>query len=596
MARISIREILRFKNPIFTSPTLIHSKPHFPTCSSLDLASQSRISLYHPSLLPLQKCRDLRQLFQIQAHLITSGLFQDPFPASRILKFSADSCDLDYTILIFRYIDSPDTFCINTVIKAFSHSSVPHQAVAFYFEMMRNGFFPNSFTFPPLFNSCAKICSSESGGKCHGQAIKNGVNDVVPVHNSLIHMYASCGLIESARRLFDSMSQRDLVSWNSIVDGYAKLDDLDNAHRLFDAMPDRNVVSWNIMIARYLKGGNPGCGLKLFRDMAKTGLKGSDTTMVSVLTACGRSARLKEGRSVHGSLIRTFMKSSLILDTALIDMYSKCGRVECARKLFDRMLERNLVSWNAMILGCSIRGCPEDGLTLFAEMVGRTGSEDSDSVHGNSRSLHVERHVLPDEVTFIGVLCACARAGLLLEGRYHFSQMTNVYSIKPKFAHYWCMANLFAGVGLVQEAEQVLRSMPEEKDDGSSESLVWAGLLGSCRFRGDIDLGERIAKRLIELEPQNASTYALLSNVYAVAGRWEDVAVVKEMLKESGVKKNPGSSLVDLNDIVHKFKVGDKSQQGMEEVYMMMDELLQRLSLPRTGSPQPLLHMTDTEI
>lgn len=176
--------------------------------------------------------------------------------------------------------------------------------------------------------------------------------------------------------------------------------------------------------------------------------------------------------------------------------------------------------------------------------------------------------VRPDEVTFIGVLCACVRARLLSEGKKYFDQMSSMYKLTPTFAHYWCMANLYGSVGLVQEAEEVLKSMP-----GELESIVWSRLLGLCRFQGDVELGERIAKRLIELEPYNHSRYALLWNVYAAAGKWEDVAKVKVMMMERGLRATHGNSLVNLNELVHEFKVGDRSQPEMEKIYLMMDEL-----------------------
>ncbi|KAK9284820.1 hypothetical protein L1049_023997 [Liquidambar formosana] len=595
MARISIREFLRFRSTFLTHPTITPSKSNNPfsqlSSSSFSTYSEDRtISSHHPSVTQLlQTCQNMRQLFQIQAHFISCGLFHNPFLASRVLKQSADFGDFDYTILIFRCIDSPDTFCVNTVIKGYSSSSVPHQAVVFYFQMLRNGFLPNSFTFPPLFSSCVESGCCKSGQKCHGQAIKNGVDGVLPVQNSLIHMYGCFKLIDISRQMFDGMSDRDVVSWNSIVDGYVKFGDLGIAHKMFDVMPDRNVVSWNIMIGGYLKVGNPGCGLKLFREMMKTGLRGSDTTMVCAITACGRSARLREGRSIHGSLIKTFLKSSLILDTALIDMYSKCRRVDVACKVFDRIPKRNLVCWNAMILGHCIHGNPEDGLNLFAKMLEGEETELCKRIRPDEG-----QGVPPDEITFIGVLCACARAGLLTEGRNYFRQMIDVFSLKPNFAHYWCMANLLARVGMVQEAEEALRNMAEDTEEISSESSVWAGLLGICRFQGDVTLGERMGYSLIELEPQNLLCYALLLNVYAVAGRWEDVARVKEMLKERVVGRIPGCSLVELKEIVHKFKVGDKRRHGMEEVNSIISELAQRLSLPITTLQYPSLSKTET--
>ncbi|OVA04657.1 Pentatricopeptide repeat [Macleaya cordata] len=467
---------------------------------------------------------------------------------------------------------------------------------------MQKGFLPNSYTFPPLMKSCKKMIGSSqkaTGQKCHGQAIKNYVVDVLPVQNSLIHMYASFGLIDSAWRVFDGMSTRDLVTWHSIVDGYVKLGELVVAHRIFDKMPIRNVVSWNIMITGYLNAGNPGCGLKLFREMVKTGLKEDEKTVALMLSACGQSARLKEGRSVHGSLMKNFLKSNLIVDTALIDMYSKCKRVESAKRVFDSMVKKNLVCWNTMILGHCLHGCPEDGINLFEEMVRRGDSKGGMLCgHNKSKIRRDEEHViLPDEVTFIGVLCACARSGSLSKGRAYFNQMVNVYCIKPTFAHYWCMANLYAGAGLLQEAEKILMSMSmpdgdeeeeeEEKEDRwlSDDSMLWGSLLGLCRFRGDVDLGEKIAMRLIELEPHNSSWYMLLLNIYAAAGRWEEALKVKELTKERGVSRKPSCSLFDLNKIVHDFKLGENSNQpGMIQVYAMVDELARRLSLPKRGT------------
>lgn len=294
--------------------------------------------------------------------------------------------------------------------------------------------------------------------------------------------------------------------------------------------------------------------------------------MVSVVTSCGRLGLLKEGKSVHGYYIKNFVEENLIFGTALLDMYCKCWRVEVARKVFDRMSERNLVCWNAMVTGHCIFGNPEDGLVLFHEMVGRgKGSEDGGVNDGSQNEL---TRISPDEITFAGVLCACARAGLLAEGKKYFNVMTSLYKLKPSFAHYWCMANLYGSLGLVQEALEVLRSMPEE-----TGSWVLGSLLGLCRFRGGLELGESIAKRLIELEPSNGSHYALLCNIYVAAGKWGDVHRLKQMFKERGVRLIPGHRLVDLNEIVHNFNVGERSQSEMEEIYMLINDLASRLRL-----------------
>ncbi|WOG81750.1 hypothetical protein DCAR_0100901 [Daucus carota subsp. sativus] len=503
----------------------------------------------------LETCQSINHFYQIQAHLLTSSLFQNPSFSGRILKLSADYNDIHYTLLLFKFISLPDTFCYNILIKACALSCVPHQAVILYFHMLKYQFLPNSYTFVSLFKACVQMGSVNVGLKCHGQAIKNGVQCVLQVENSLIHMYGCYGLIDVAKRLFGEMFVRDVVSWNTLVDAFVRVGDLSAAHELFDLMPHKNVISWNVLISGYLSGGNPGCGLKLFREMAGFKIKGNDTTMVSVVTACGRSARLKEGKSVHGYLIRTFVRLSLIINTALIDMYSKCQRTDIARKVFERLLTRNIVCWNAMILGHCLNGNPKDGLQLFAQM--HTKTRLIESRIGDDNIIELGEQVLPDEVTYVGILCACLREGLLTEGINYFNQMTDVFGVKPNFAHYWCMANILASFGLMEEAMEILRNLSSFAEL-PKESSLWASLLGLCRFKGNVVLGEQIAKALIDKDPLNQSYYALLMTVYAVAGQWENVALTKETMKERGFKSMPGFTLADLKFIVHNLGVGNE--------------------------------------
>ncbi|KAK4380895.1 Pentatricopeptide repeat-containing protein [Sesamum angolense] len=241
------------------------------------------------------------------------------------------------------------------------------EAVDFYVDMLRGGnFSPNSFTFPPLISACTKLGCSSLGQMCHGQALRFGVDNVLPVQNSLIHFYACCGLMDVAWKVFEGMLTKDSVSWNTIIDGFSKIGEMGLAHKLFDTMPTKNVVSWNVMMTGYLNFRKPGNALKLFREMVVQGFESNDTTAVNVIAACGRSSRLKEGRSVHGFLVKAFISLSLIIDTALIDMYSKCGRVDLAQAIFNRMPSKNLVSWNAMILGHCVNAIHLMGLNLYS--------------------------------------------------------------------------------------------------------------------------------------------------------------------------------------------------------------------------------------
>ncbi|KAK9070144.1 hypothetical protein SSX86_010544 [Deinandra increscens subsp. villosa] len=546
MARAFMRELLRYgRNQSFPINPISNSKRTYlyPPQFASDFSSKDRI------LNLIQSCHNSTRFHQIQTRFITSGLLQNPSIAGRVLKLSLNFCDIDYTLLIFKCIDYPDTFCVNTVLKGYCSGSLHHEVVKFYFEMLREDkvlFKPNSFTFPPLISLCTKKKDLVSGRRWHGQAVKVGVDRSLHVENGLIHMYAGCGLNDVAWKVFDEMSERDLVSWNSMVDGYVKVGDMGCAHKLFDEMPQKNVVSWNAVMKGYLDGKNPGLVLKLFRRMVRTGVRWNDTTIVTVVTACGRSCRSKEGRSVHASLVRMLTNVTLIIGTALIDMYSKCGMPDVAEVIFEKMLVKNLVCWNAMISGQSIYGNPKDGLCLFDKMVGLG-------------------ELVPDEATYVGVLCGCARLGLLPEGKNHFLEMTSVFKVKPNFAHYWCMANLYASHGLVHEAVDFLKKMPVDINM-SPQSSMWAGLLGSCRFKGNVAVGEQIAKTLIEEDPLNHSYHVLLIVIYAVAGRWEDVARMKCMMMERGVSV-PGFSLVELTQIVNSFEVGDKWKDSISRLY-----------------------------
>ncbi|CAL0331929.1 unnamed protein product [Lupinus luteus] len=573
MGTVFQRQLLLFRNTFLT----IHS--HSITTLTLPFHHKTTFfpSVSFQSLLHIPTLTT-SQLFQIQSLLITSSFFRNPFLSRTLLSRASTLCDVVYTLSVFRYVNSFDTFCVNTLIQAYSHSHVPHKAILFYFHSLQNHFFPNSYTFVPLIASCSKMGCIQSGKKCHAQAVKKGVHSVLPVQNSLIHMYGSCGAIELAKLVFDTMFVRDLVSWNSIIDGYVMVGDMSGAHAVFDEMPERNVVTWNVMISGFLKGRNPGYALKLFREMGKFGLKGNARTMVCVITACGRSGRVKEGRSVHGRIIRMFMRSSLILDTALIDMYCKCRRVGVGSSVFERMANKNLVSWNTMILGHCIHGSPEDGLNLFHVMVGKHDVEP----HENPSVDRSAVRLLPDEVTFIGVICACARAELLIEGRSYFKQMTEVYNVKPNFAHFWCMANLLANVGLVEEAEEFLLNIAKFDGSMSYNLLLSAGLLGLCHFKRDVYLGERIAKLLIDMDPKNIACYQFLLVIYAVAAQWENVSRVQKLMKERKFGITPGSSLLDLKYIVHNFKMTTKQQEGIEVLNKMLDELANRLRLPNS--------------
>uniref|UniRef100_A0A1J3JET4 Pentatricopeptide repeat-containing protein n=1 Tax=Noccaea caerulescens TaxID=107243 RepID=A0A1J3JET4_NOCCA len=489
----------------------------------------------------VEESNTVGHLFQVHARLITSGNFWDSSWAIRLLKCSSRFGDASYTLSIFRSIGK--FYCANPVFKAYFVSSTPRQALGFYFDILRCGFAPDTYTFVSLLGCIEKTCCVDSGKMCHGQAIKHGCDQVLPVQNSLMQMYTFCGAFELAKKLFVEIPKRDIVSWNSMITGAVRRGDLRSAHKLFDEMSEKNMFSWNIMIDAYLSANNPGVSISFFREMVRAGFHGNESTLVLLLKACGRSARLKEGRSVHASLIRTLRNSNIVIDTALIDMYGKCKEVDLARRIFDSLSRRNKVTWNVMIMAHCLHGRPEDGLKLFQDMISGM--------------------LIPDEVTFVGVLCACARAGLVSLGKGYYALMVDEFKIKQNFGHKWCMANLYSSAGLHEEAEEILKNLPEE--DVTQEAAKWANLLSASRFTGNPGLGESIAKSLIETDPLNYKYYHLLMNIYSAARRWEDVDRVREVVKERKIGKIPGCDLVDLKEIVHGPKLGYE-ETSLEEI------------------------------
>ncbi|XP_040380255.1 pentatricopeptide repeat-containing protein At3g51320-like [Oryza brachyantha] len=521
----------------------------------------------------LRGLRTHRAVLTAHAFLLRQGLLLGHRTTAALLLTAATASSASsrpaHLLRLLHHLPPPlPLFSLDNALRALA-PHLPFSALLSLFASLlrsHHPVFPGRFSFPTLLSKAAASSSPPhhlpSALALHAQLLRRGLLFSPPLHaaNALLHFYAAATLLTSARNLFDEMPFRDIASHNTIMTAYAAtIGTIHAARHLFDGMFLRNAVSWNIMINGYVKVKRPEQALEVVRWMAEIGVRGTAVTMVGAATACARLGRLGAGREVHCAFLRRFEEYNLLFWTSLVDMYGKCRDVDAARKVFDQLIFRNVVCWNAMIIGHCVYGEPGDGIQLFHEMVGQ--GNDPDHQHG----------LLPDEVTFIGVLCACTRLALLYDGKAYFEQMSTMYNIKPSFAHYWCMANLYASVGLLEEAEGLLRSMPEEL-----KAHAFGGLLGLCRFRGEWELGERIVLRLIELEPRNSVHYALLCNVYACAGRWEDAHRVKAIIKERDKKLSPGHRLENLNGIINQFR---ERQPENLEIYAILDDLVSRLKV-----------------
>ncbi|KAF9602214.1 hypothetical protein IFM89_025836 [Coptis chinensis] len=410
-------------------------------------------------------------------------------------------------------MDNPNCFSWNTIIRAYSESENQClEAVVLFSEMVCSEFVePNRFTYPSVLKACVEIRGIEEGKQVHGQIIKCGgeLNCDEFVVSNLVRVYSVCGVMDDARRLFGKCVVRDgNVIWNVLIDGYLRNGEFESARKLFDLMPERSVVSWNAMIAGYAQNGFFKEAVEIFREMQLGNECPNYVTLVSVLPAISRFGQ--------------------------IDMYSKCGSIEKAVQVFQRLPQTNVITWNAIIGGLAMHGRAKDALDYFSKME-KSG-------------------VKPSDVSYISVLAACSHAGLVDLGKFYFDQMVRVVGLKPRIEHYGCLVDLFGRAGLLEEAEKLILSMTIKPDD-----VIWKALLGACD--------------------------------------WGSVAETRMRMKELNIRKDPGCSWIELDGMINEFLVEDDSNPRAEEIHLMLEEIVDKLRLAghRPDTRNVLLNMDDRE-
>ncbi|XP_057868859.1 pentatricopeptide repeat-containing protein At2g22070 [Cryptomeria japonica] len=471
--------------------------------------------------------------------------------------------NVDYAREMFDIMPEQNIVSWNAMLAGYAQHGYGEEALDLFRTMQRTGMLPDCITFVSLVSACTSCESLEHGKQVHAHVIKSGFEQYVPMGNAIVGFYANCKQIEDANCFFQTMPNRNVVSWNTMITGYVKHDRLEDAEQLFHEMPTRSLISWTAMIAGYAQHGHSEQALNLFSQMKLESSKPDQFTFGSILSACASLSVLEHGKQVHGHIIQTGSDLYVSVNNAVITMYAKCGSIEDAQQMFKSMPEQDTVSWNAIIAGCAQNGFGKKALNLFEQMqtIG----------------------TVPNHITFIGVLCACSHTGLVEEGWRHFIMMSRVHSIKPEVDHYTCMVDLLGRAGQLGKAEELINSMPLEPDTG-----VWEALLGACKIHKNMQLGMRAAGCLIELNPQCEATYVLLSNIYAANGKWDDVAKVRKIMKERGIAKKPGWSWIEIKNRVHAFIAGDRSHPQTQEIY----ETLGRL----TGKIKEVGYVPETDI
>ncbi|XP_019463731.1 PREDICTED: pentatricopeptide repeat-containing protein At5g48910-like [Lupinus angustifolius] len=546
----------------------------------------------HPQLqVPhIRLCKNIRELKQVHAFFIKTAQTHNPNVATELLKLAAtsDFRDTDYALSLFDQMPEPNCFAWNTLIRSYSESKDrPIDALLLFCKMVSDGIVePNGFTFPSVLKACSVVARLEEGKQVHGLVVKFGLGDDEFVVTNLLRMYVMCGEMEDAHVLFyrnvngiDDMKRMvrdkrkqegDVVMCNVMIDGYVRLGKLKAAREFFDKMHQRSVVSWNAIISGYAQNGFFVEAVEMFHKMQMGDVSPNRVTLVSVLPAISRLGALELGKWVHLYAEKNKVQIDDVLGSALVDMYAKCGNIEKAIQVFERLPKHNVITWNAIIGGLAMHGRSNDLFKFFSRMK-RSG-------------------VTPSDVTYIALLSACSHTGLVDEGRSFFNHMVNVIGLEPRVEHYGCMVDLLGRAGYLEEAEQLISNMPIRSDD-----VIWKALLGACKMHKNIEIGRRAAEVLMQLAPHDSGAYVALSNMYASAGDWDAVAEVRLMMKDMNIRKDPGCSWIEMDGIIHEFLVEDDSHPRAKDIHLMLEEISKKLNLEgyRLDITQVLLKMDD---
>ncbi|XP_057859664.1 putative pentatricopeptide repeat-containing protein At1g68930 [Cryptomeria japonica] len=520
---------------------------------------------------------------------------------------------------LFDKMTERDVVSWTTVISGYAQNGNGDEALALFGEALRIGCKPNQSTFVSVLSACAGLQMIKFGKQVHNLIIKTRYEMHAIVGNALTDMYGKCGIIKDARNVFDKMPNREEVSWSSMIAGYVQNGDGDKAFDLFklmlklgvkpndftfasslgacgsmagieegmqvhthiirsgyqsnifvgnalvdmyvkcgsmdygclvfEKMPEPDAISWTSLIVGYSQSGNSQQAVKLFCRMRQMGIKPDSVTFSSILSSCAGLATGEQGRQVHAIIIKCLLMPNVAVGSALVNMYAKCGGIQDAQQVFDRMTEQNVPSWNAIIGGYGQNGQGMAAIRLFEQML--------------------DEGIKPNDASFIAIISACCHAGLVDEGRHYFNSMINDHFISPRLDHFACMVDLLGRAGYLEEAADIINNMAIEPD-----ASIWGALLNACRIYPNLELAKQAAGRLFELEPQNAGPYVLYSNILAAAGRWNDAATVRRMMKDKRVRKTPGCSWIEVNNQVHTFVVTNVSNPQTEDI----DAMLQKIS------------------
>ncbi|KAM7516090.1 hypothetical protein LguiA_005673 [Lonicera macranthoides] len=468
----------------------------------------------------LKECSGTENIRKVHGQIIVKGYEQNLFLAAKLVGKYGECSDsnMEDARKVFDCLLDRDVFLWNTIIQGYANSGPFVEALGIYNEMCQNGVCANCYTFPFVLKACGAIKDGNAGQVVHAHVIKSGFEFNLFVGNALVAFYAKCQEINASQRVFDEIPEKDIVSWNSIISGYTINGHASEALTLFHAMLQNHYI------------GGP-----------------DNATLVAILPACAQVSAIREGLWIHSYIVKAGMAIDPALGSGLIALYANCGRLNSARNVFDRIYDKNIMVWNAIIRCYGMHGHGDEALELFSRMV--------------------ENGLQPDGVMFLCLLSTCSHAGMVSKGRELFEQM-RYFGVERGNEHYACIVDLLGRAGFLNEAVEFIQTMPLEPGKD-----VYGALLGACRIHNNMELAEEVAEKLFVLDPYNAGRLLILVKMYEDAGRMEDAARVRKLMREKKIKKPLGCSSVEMDCIFYTFGVEDESHPLTERVFDMLERL-----------------------
>jgi pentatricopeptide repeat protein len=572
---------------------------------------------------------DLARGREVHVHVLRFGFESDVDVVNALITMYVKCGDVLTARLVFDRMPRRDRISWNAIISGYFENGECLEGLRLFLLMRELSIDPDLKTMTSVISACQLLGDVRLAREVHGYVMRTEFGADVSVHNSLIQMYSTVGQWEVAEKVFSIMEYKDVVSWtamissyennmlpakavetyklmeledvqpdeitiasvlsacaclghldmgvklhelanrtvlisyalvaNTLIDMYSKCKCIDKALDVFHSIPDKNVISWTSIIVGLRVNNRSFEALIFFRQM-KPNLKPNSVTLISVLSACGRIGALMCGKEIHAHALRTGVGFDGFIPNALLDMYVRCGRMGPAWNQFNGH-KKDVAAWNILLTGYAERGQGAQAVELFQRMVGEL--------------------VSPDDITFISLLCACSRSGLVTEGLEYFHSMQYQYHITPNLKHYACIVDLLGRAGQLEDAHEFIQKMPIEPDPA-----IWGALLNACKIHRQVELGELAAHHIFEKNTTSAGYYILLCNLYSDSGKWDEVAKVRRMMGQTGLTVDPGCSWVEVKGKVHAFLSDDDFHPQIKELKAVLEGFYVKMKAVGFSGPE----------